>query len=257
MSNKIISGLVVYILGCESNKYYVGKTFRTPEERFKEHLKPSSPQRTCSWTNMYAPVCIVNVIYQATNFTEDNVTKEMMMIYGIDNVRGGSYSNIHLFDYQVNALEQEFLTLDNKCYNCKKFGHLSSDCPLAKKITPKNKKRKASFDCEEHKHKIEKKEDLNIEEEKEKLELFVIFQVLELFFDKNSECKNIDKILDNTQDLVNKIKSDIFTILQEILKTKELIFQRFEINFEENEKIINYVIKFLLLYTKLENLFII
>ena len=48
-----------------------------------------------------------------------------MFDYGIENVRGGSYTKITLDDWQLKALEHEFLSMGDKCFKCKKSGHIA------------------------------------------------------------------------------------------------------------------------------------
>ena len=50
-------------------------------------------------------------------------------MYGIDNVRGGSYCQVNLNAEQRKLLETELNSVDNKCYNCHKIGHMAAKCP--------------------------------------------------------------------------------------------------------------------------------
>ena len=51
-----------------------------------------------------------------------------MAKYGIENVRGGNYSQIILDDYKIKALNDEFSTVTNVCFRCKRAGHFIKDC---------------------------------------------------------------------------------------------------------------------------------
>jgi predicted GIY-YIG superfamily endonuclease len=115
---------IIYTLLLTDDKYYIGKTKIDPEERFQQHLTDKS----IAWTLKYKPLKIINTFKSNDSFAEDKCTKEMMMKYDIENVRGGSYCSIELPDWQVKALEHEFESINEQCYKCKKEGHFSKDC---------------------------------------------------------------------------------------------------------------------------------
>lgn len=111
----------IYVLKCKKGKYYVGKTNKTVQERLAEHKKG----RGSAWTRLYPPIEIVEAIESKSEFDEDNVTKKYMKKYGINNVRGGSYSSIELPPHNLIA---EFCTSDDSCFNCGKKGHFVDNC---------------------------------------------------------------------------------------------------------------------------------
>jgi hypothetical protein len=91
----------VYVLELRNSKYYVGKTVKDPQVRFDEHAQGNG----AAWTRIHKPIQIINVIENADNFEEDRQTKIYMSEYGINNVRGGSYTSIILSDIQIRHLE--------------------------------------------------------------------------------------------------------------------------------------------------------
>ena len=127
--NKIkMTEYIIYSLLLNNNKYYIGKTKKDVQKRFKEHL--NSP--TNKWVKKYKPIKI-NEYFKSNNlFAEDNLTKSYMSKYGIDNVRGGSYTTFDLQLYQKNMLLKEFNTFNNLCFECNKPGHFSSECSTIK-----------------------------------------------------------------------------------------------------------------------------
>lgn len=98
--------LNIYVLKCSDNKYYVGKTTLDTNTKFLQHL---SSNNTCQFTNEYSPLEIIYTLQTINPFDEDSITKKYMMEFGIENVRGGSYNNLVLEDWQIKSLENEFL----------------------------------------------------------------------------------------------------------------------------------------------------
>lgn len=119
----------LYILECEDNKWYVGKTSDV-QRRFKQHIQGNGSE----WTREHPPIRIVETRPIASQFDETNVTKVLMKKYGVENVRGGAYSAVELTDAQEEAIRHEFRAASDTCFKCGKHGHFSNQC-----------KRKSSF----------------------------------------------------------------------------------------------------------------
>jgi predicted GIY-YIG superfamily endonuclease len=114
----------IYALLLSSDKYYIGKTSRDISVRFREHLDGNGSE----WTSLYKPKSIIETYISDSPFKEDILTKEYMMKYGIDNVRGGSYTKIKLEEWQLKNLEHEFKSVSDKCFKCGDIGHFACDC---------------------------------------------------------------------------------------------------------------------------------
>ncbi len=113
----------IYVLKLEGGRYYVGKT-NNLMKRYEEHLSG----RGSAWTKLYKPIKLEETKENVSPFEEDKVTKEYMSKYGIDKVRGGSYVETELSDFQKGALNTEIWGAKDCCTNCGRKGHFVKDC---------------------------------------------------------------------------------------------------------------------------------
>ena len=115
----------IYVYKCFGDKYYIEKSTLDGNIRFLQHL---TEDNTCTFTNNYPPIEIIEKYDTHDLLDEDKIIKKYMMIYGINNVRGGSYTDLKLEDWQIKSLEHEFIYVSNPCLECDKHGHLAQDC---------------------------------------------------------------------------------------------------------------------------------
>ena len=115
----------IYILECTDNKYYIGKTKLDINTIYNKHVNDKS----CVFTTKYPPIKIIKTYKSNNLLEEDNTTKKFMMLHGIDNVRGGSYTKIKLEDWQIKSLEREFKSALDCCYKCNGKNHWEKNCP--------------------------------------------------------------------------------------------------------------------------------
>ena len=113
----------IYIIKLEKSKYYIGKT-KNVDKRWEEHLTGNGS----GWTKKYKPTSLVKTIKSTSQFDEDKYVKEYMAKYGIENVRGGTYSNVVLDDNSIAVLEKEIRHSKNLCTRCGRDSHFIKDC---------------------------------------------------------------------------------------------------------------------------------
>ena len=130
----------IYVLECADETFYIGKTYRTVETRANEHFSSHGSE----WTRKHKPVKILESFESNDIFAEDNYTKKYMIKHGIEKVRGGSYVQLILKEYQIKALEAEFCTLLDKCLKCHQPGHFAGYRPNGNQHTNKKQTEKHS-----------------------------------------------------------------------------------------------------------------
>jgi len=113
----------IYILKLRGGKYYVGKSDNV-QKRFQQHLEGEGS----AWTKKYSPINIEDTIPNSSPFDEDRYVKEYMAKYGVENVRGGAYTQISLGDDITAQIEKEIRGATDKCMKCGETGHFVSNC---------------------------------------------------------------------------------------------------------------------------------
>lgn len=113
----------IYVLKLKNNKIYVGQS-NNVNQRIKQHERGEGSV----WTQKHKPVEVVEVRKNVSAFDEDKITKEYMAKYGVENVRGGSYSQVRLTDEQEEIVTREIDTATGACFRCGEKGHFANLC---------------------------------------------------------------------------------------------------------------------------------
>ena len=113
----------IYILKLQKEKYYIGKT-NNPEFRLDNHFNSNAS----SWTTKYRPIQLLELIPECDDYDEDKYTRIYMDKYGIENVRGGSFTKVKLDKASKKCLAQMSNGTNDKCFKCGEKGHFVKDC---------------------------------------------------------------------------------------------------------------------------------
>jgi len=118
--------LYIYVLSLVDNKYYIGKTTNL-QSRLNDHY--SGNIRSAYWTKKYPPIGVIDLLIMANDYDEDKMVFEYMEKYGIDNVRGGSFSKVSLNPDEKKFINNILDSAMNRCFKCAS-NHFIKNCNL-------------------------------------------------------------------------------------------------------------------------------
>ena len=116
--------VTIYIIKCHQGKYYVGKS-RNYEQRIVAHFEGSGSE----WTKLHKPIEIIETHPNCDDYDEDKYVIKTMKEHGIDNVRGGTFSQINLDDACQSILRKMIYGSSDKCFSCGSDTHFIAHCP--------------------------------------------------------------------------------------------------------------------------------
>ena len=140
--------VTIYVLKLEGAKFYIGRT-NNISQRIDNHFNGEG----CNYTKKYKPICVEETYEDMSPFDEDRMVKEYMNIYGIQNVRGGSYSYETLSPSEIKFLQREIWGATSKCFNCG-GDHFSNQCTI-KRNDEDNSPKMSCTRCFRNSHTIE------------------------------------------------------------------------------------------------------
>jgi len=117
----------IYILKLKNDKYYIGKSRnkKTLQDRIRNHFNRGGS----IWTKRHKPIGIekiINIIDE--KYIEDRIVFEYMNIYGIENVRGGSFCKIKLSKEEKIIIKRIISTEEDTCFICNSNNHMANEC---------------------------------------------------------------------------------------------------------------------------------
>ena len=97
-----MSNTNIYVLRLEGGRYYIGKSDNVMK-RYQQHMNGNGS----AWTRKYKPISLVKTI---------------------DKVRGGSYVEVELSEFHMEALKMEIWAAKDLCTQCGRKGHFIKHC---------------------------------------------------------------------------------------------------------------------------------
>jgi predicted GIY-YIG superfamily endonuclease len=112
-----------YALKLKHKKYYIGST-TNPDLRLDQHMVG----RGAIWTKIHKPLEQIELRSDCGIFDEDILTLEYMIKYGVENVRGGKFSQIKLPSNLKGEINRSIRHAQNLCLKCGSDKHFVSKC---------------------------------------------------------------------------------------------------------------------------------
>lgn len=196
----------IYVLKLEQDKYYIGKT-SNPFFRLNDHFLYNTGSE---WTKKYKPKELIELVSNCDDYDEDKYTRMYMDIYGIENVRGGSFVSIELDYHTIEVLKMMSNGTNNRCFKCGKEGHFSKNCKSIQSIENKtnHKNNSINFDTLLYRKPLQIIVLLNDIESLDKLQYFKI-KIGNYVLNKNKNYNKLYDIIDNIKNIYNYTDNEI------------------------------------------------
>ena len=114
---------LIYGLACAQGKYYVGRCDN--RSRIDDHFRGMG----AAWTKKYKPYRRL-FIEECGPFDEDKHVLRLMAEHGVENVRGGTFSQIVLpRSPHLEMIELMMRGAGDRCFRCGQLDHFVNQCP--------------------------------------------------------------------------------------------------------------------------------
>jgi len=125
--------MFIYALKLEKFKWYIGRSSNV-NARFKQHLSGNGAE----WTKLFKPISIAQRHVEISPHDEDNLTLEYMCQYGIENVRGASFTKAAFSTDELTSLQQRVRDHLRLCRGCALPGHFIANCTQSNPVCKSN-----------------------------------------------------------------------------------------------------------------------
>jgi hypothetical protein len=125
--------VIIYKLQLYGNKWYVGST-TSLKARCDAHMRG----RGAAWTKRHKPIRMhtLGTVSSNAGLEEDKQVLILMELYGVDNVRGGSYSQVTLSPAQKAEIDVKLNHNKGGCITCGSRSHFVARCPHKSNDSP-------------------------------------------------------------------------------------------------------------------------
>jgi len=124
--------MFIYVLKLEKFKWYIGRSSNV-NGRYQQHATGNGAE----WTKLFKPMSMLpHPKIETSPHDEDNLTLEYMCQYGIENVRGASFTKLVFSADELTSLQQRVRDHLRLCRGCALPGHFIANCSQSKSNYP-------------------------------------------------------------------------------------------------------------------------
>ncbi len=138
---------IIFVLELENNKYYIGRTY-VEFSNNTASIPALLTNSTHEWHKLHKPLKILEYIAQIDIFDITRLVLKYMAKHGIDNVRGGCFSEVILPYSDYIVLHKMIREHSETCIYCNLSTHTYKECPYISLTGRLLKKEKSEYTAE-------------------------------------------------------------------------------------------------------------